>query len=36
LSAPAVRALLFEQVDRWLRATPGLGVDERASEREGA
>jgi alpha-beta hydrolase superfamily lysophospholipase len=28
LSAPPVRAALFEQVDRWLRATPGLGVEE--------
>jgi alpha-beta hydrolase superfamily lysophospholipase len=28
LSAPPVRAALFEKLDRWLRTTPGLGADE--------
>jgi alpha-beta hydrolase superfamily lysophospholipase len=28
LSAPAVRQALFDELDRWLRATPGLGGDE--------
>ncbi len=32
LSAPPVRAALFEQVDRWLRSAPGLGVDEPARQ----
>jgi alpha-beta hydrolase superfamily lysophospholipase len=31
LSAPAVRAEFFDQVDRWLRATPSLGADAVAA-----
>ena len=31
LSAPAVRATFFDEVDRWLRTTPGLGTDAVAT-----
>jgi alpha-beta hydrolase superfamily lysophospholipase len=32
LSRPAVRAVLFQELDKWLRGTPGLGATESAAE----